>query len=123
MKKRYSPIELEELVKKIIIPTKGKDKVAFRVESGLQVAYGYTCVQTSAFGVYIEFSLKQIYIPEMYFSTQCNTHFFVWHPDNTPKVDVLQPRGMIEGTNFLPDMFYIDPKKLFTNGMRVMKQP
>lgn len=121
MQKKYSQIELKELVKKIIISTKGKDKIAFNVESGLQIAYGYTRVQTSTFGVYIEFSLKQIYMPILYFSTQGNPHFFIWHPDNNPEVDILQPKDMIEGTSFLPDRFYIDPKELFTHGMRVMK--
>ena len=121
MKKRYSPIELKSLLKDIIISTKGKDKVAFNVESGLQIAYGYTSVQISQLGIHIEFSLKQIYMPELYFSTQDSQHFYIWHPDNNPKVDVLQPRGIVEGTNFLPDMFYVDPKELFTHGMRVMK--
>ena len=121
MKKRYSPIELKALLKNIIISTKGKDKVAFNVESGLQIAYGYTSIQTSQLGIHVEFSLKQIYIPGLYFSIQNSQHFYIWHPDNNPKVDVLQPRGIVEGTNFLPDMFYITPKELFTHGMRVMK--
>ena len=122
MQKRYSPAELKDVLKKIVIPEKGKEKIAFNVKSGLQIAYGYSRLQTSPLGVYVEFSLSQIYMPVLYFSTQDNHHFFIWHPDNHPEIEILQPRAIIEGTSFSPNNFYVDPKDIFTHGMRVMKE-
>ena len=119
--KKYSPIEIRDILSNIIISEKGKKGVSFSVEN-LSIANGYTRLHTSTIGVHVEFTLKQIYLPVLYFSTQGNPRFFIWHPDNHPAVDILQPRGIIEGTSFSPDNFYIDPKDLFVDGLKVMKQ-
>ena len=116
-KKRYSPIELREFLTKIIIPKKGKEKITFETKSGLSIAQGYKQLQTSVLGIYVEFDPSHIYISVLYFPSQNNHLFFVWHPDNNPEIDVLQPRGMIESTGFSPACFYIDPKDLITHGM------
>lgn len=121
MQKRYGHSELIDLVSKTIIPEKGKSKIRFETEAKLGVAEGYTRLQTSAFGLFIEFSLSQIYMPVLYFPIQDNHLFFIWHPDNHPEIDILEPRFPIEGTGFLPSYFYINPKYVFTHGIRVLE--
>lgn len=121
MSKRYSRSELEPLLKRLIIPIEGKRKVSFATKTDLMFANGYICVQANAFGIFIEFDLSQIYMPVLYFPIQKDSiNFFVWRTDCN-RIDVLQPRRVIESTGFSPKNFYVNPDGVYTHGMRVLK--
>ena len=119
--KRYDMLDIKLILKRLIIPVTGKRNVHFESENDIGFAVGYLNIQTSTFGVFIEFSYTQIYRPVLYFPGEENDNFFVWMIDGTTK-RILQPRWVVEGTAFSPHNYYARPENIFTGGLRILNE-
>lgn len=118
--KKYDMLDIKLVLRRLVISTKGKSSIVFSSKNGIGFAEGYIGVQTSTFGVFIEFSYTQIYRPVLYFPGEENDNFFVWMLDGTTK-RILQPRWVVEGTAFSPHNYYVRPENVFTGGLRILK--